>query len=114
VDMNQFAGSESNYLKAADLKGARPQVIIDGVELVEFEDDGSKKVKPCLKLRGKEKQLVLNATSVQELMSVFGPDSDTWIGKTIQLNTKHYPKYGKDGIVILAMNTEGLDDDIPF
>jgi hypothetical protein len=114
MDMTQYAGSESNYLKADDLQGKRPQVIIEGVEVVEFENDGNKEEKPALKLKGKDKKLVLNATSVKELISVFGPSSDDWSGKTIQLGTKHYPAFGRDGIVLTAINTEGLDDEIPF
>jgi hypothetical protein len=115
MDMTKYAGSESKYLKAEDLKGGRPQVVIDSVELLEFEtDDGNKTFKPAVGLRGKEKKLVLNATNTNEIIGVFGPDSEGWIGKTLQLTTKHYPAFGRDGIVVMAINTEGLDDDIPF
>ena len=118
MDMNKFAGSESKYLKAADLDGKNIQVVISKVELVEFDDDdGNKKVKPCLAMQGKDKMIVCNATSVTELIVAYGPDSDGWIGKKIGLSTKHYPAFGKDGLVITALDkppVEFEEDEIPF
>jgi len=114
VDMTQYAGKESNYLKAADLQGKTPNVIIDDVELVEFENDGKREVKPALQLRGKEKKLVLNATNTDSLMRKFGADSETWKGKTIMLSTQYYAAFDKEGLVVTAIDTEGLDDEIPF
>jgi hypothetical protein len=117
VDMTKYAGSESKYLKAADLQGKTVKVVISGVSLLEFEDEntGTKTSKPALSLKGKEKQIVCNATSVQELIQSYGPDSDKWIGKEIRLSTKHYPKFGRDGIVITPLSVEGdPDDEIPF
>ena len=114
MDMNQFAGSESKYLKAADLQGKSVKATISGVALVEFEnDDGSKQQKPALALSGKEKQVVCNPTTVQELMQAYGVDSDGWIGKEIGLSTKHYASLGKDGLVVTAMK-DFVDDEIPF
>ena len=118
MDMNKFAGSESKYLKAVDL--ASPEggfraikVVITGVELVEFEDDGVKYQKPALSLKGKEKKVVANPSTVQELGTNFGFDSDNWIGKEIGLSVKHYASLAKDGIVVTAMK-EFVDDEIPF
>lgn len=114
MDMNQFAGSESKYLKAADLQGKSIKVVIDSVNLVEFEqDDGTKEQKPALALRGKEKQVVCNPTTVNELGMAYGYDSDDWVGKEIGLSTKHYASLGKDGLVVTAMKTF-VDDEIPF
>jgi len=112
MDMNKFAGSESKYLKAADLQGKAIKVVITGVELVEFEDDqGTKTQKPAISLRNKEKKVVCNPTTVQELGMSYGFDSDNWIGKEIGLSTKHYQSLGKDGLVVTAMKTF-VDDDI--
>ena len=114
MDMSQYAGAESKYLKAEDIKGHNIKAVIETVNLVEFEnDDGSKQQKPALKLVGKEKQVVCNPTTVQEMGTNFGFDSDNWIGKEIGLSTKHYQSLGKDGIVITAMK-EFVDDEIPF
>ena len=114
MDMNQYSGSESKYLKAADLQGKSIKVTISGVEIVEFEnDDGHKSQKPCLKLQGKEKMIVCNPTSVMELGQAYGFESEDWIGKNIGLSTKHYQSLGKDGLVITAEKTF-TDDEIPF
>ena len=117
MDMTKFAGSESKYLKAADLQGKVIKVTIAGVGILEFEDQdtGVKSTKPALALVGKEKQVVCNATSVGELIQAYGADSDKWVGKEIRLSTKHYPKFGRDGIVItpLSVNVDP-NDDIPF
>jgi len=114
MDMQQFAGSESKYLKAADLQGKNIKVTISGVNLVEFEDDNGTKVqKPALALKGKDKEVVCNPTTVQELISAFGGDSDSWVGKEIGLSTKHYASLGKDGLVVTAMKSFE-DDQIPF
>ena len=114
MDMTQFAGAESKYLKAEDIKGKNIKSVIEAVNLVEFEsDDGVKQQKPALQLRGKEKQVVCNATSVMEMGNSWGFDSDNWVGKEIGLSTKHYQSLGKDGIVITAIK-DFVDDEVPF
>ena len=114
MDMTQFAGAESKYLKAEDIKGKNIRAVIEAVNLVEFEsDDGSKQQKPALKLVNKEKGVVCNATTVMELGTVHGFDSDSWVGKEIGLSTKHYQSLGKDGIVVTAIK-DFEDSDIDF
>ena len=115
MDMSIYAGSESKYLKASDLQGKRPTVIIESIDLLEFEDDdGNKSKKPTAKLEGKEKQLVLNATSVEEIIRAFGSDSEQWIGQSLGLSTKYYKNFGKEGIIVTPLTTNDPDDDIPF
>lgn len=117
MDMNKYAGSESKYLKAADLMGKSIKVVIEAVSIVEFENDaGEKSQKPALKLRGKDKQVVCNPTTVNELALAHGFDSDNWVGKEIGLSIKHYASLSKDGIVVTAIK-EFVDseiDDLPF
>lgn len=116
MDMTKYAGSESKYLKASDLGGGRPRVIIEAVNLVEFDDDEKgKHMKPTLKFRGKDKQLVLNATNTEEIIRAFGADSDGWIGKELGLSTKYYKAFDREGIVVTPIAAEGdPNDDIPF
>ena len=114
MDMNQFAGSESKYLKAADIGDSNVKVTISAVNIVELEqEDGSKQQKPAISLVGKEKAVVCNATTVQELMQAFGVDSDNWVGKEVGLSTKHYASLGKDGLVVTAIK-DFVDSNIPF
>lgn len=115
MDMSQYAGSESKYLKASDLQGRSVNVTIESVGLLEFDNDDGKTTKPALKLVGKEKQLVCNATTVSELISAFGPKGEDWAGKKIRLSIKHYPKFGRDGIVVMPIvEDQEFDDEIPF
>ena len=115
MDMTAYAGSESKYLKAADLQGKTVRVKISGVNLLEFDDDEKGKItKPALALEGKEKQVVCNKTAVQDLIGAFGPNSENWVGKDVRLSTKHYPAFGRDGIVIMPIIEEGQGSDIPF
>ena len=115
MDMTQYAGSESKYLKASDLQGKRPRVVINAVNLVEFDDeDRGKHNKPTLTLRGKEKQLVLNATNTEEIIRAFGANSEGWIGKEIGLSTKYYKAFDREGIVVTPIIEEDPNDDIPF
>ncbi len=116
MDMTAYAGSESKYLKAADLNGKSIKVTIDNVALVEFENDDGKETKPCLALAGKEKRVVCNATTVMSLGDAYGFDSDDWAGKEIGLSIKHYKQLGVDGIVVTPIGgvPKFESDDIPF
>lgn len=116
MDMTQYTGSESKYLKAGDLGGKNPTLEISDVALVEFErDGGGKEVKPTISFVGKQKALVLNATNTEKLCKKFGGDSEGWIGKKVLLGTEFYAKYGKEGVVLTPMDElDGPDDEIPF
>lgn len=115
MDMTKYAGSESKYLKASDLQGRTVKVTIEGVSLLEFDDDEKGKItKPALKLQGKEKQLVCNATCINDLIGAYGPDSENWVGQSLRLSVKHYPKFGRDGIVAMPIIEDTIESDIPF
>jgi len=114
MDMTQYAGSESKYLKASDLQNGRPTVIIENIDLLEFDDEEKgKHVKPTLKFQGKDKRLVLNATNCEEMIRAFGADSDGWIGKKIGLSTKYYKAFDREGIILTPI-VEHDTSDIPF
>jgi hypothetical protein len=72
-----------DYLKAVDLQGHEPTVIIDAVEMKQF-DDGNKLL---LKFQGKQKGLVANKTNAGRIAKLYGDDTDAWIGKEIVLYT---------------------------
>lgn len=114
MDMKQFAGSESKYLKAADLKGKKVRLTIAKVELVQFEDDGKTKTKPVIFFEGKDKGMVLNPTNTDTLCHEFGYQSDDWIGKEVEVSTKYYANFDKEGLVLDAYKPVDFDDDIPF
>jgi hypothetical protein len=117
MDMTKYSGSESKYLKAADLQGKSVKCVIDNVTLLEFEDQetGKKTQKPALSLVGKEKKVVCNATSVGDLIQAYGSESEKWIGKEIRLSTKHYAAFGRDGIVVTPLGAiEDQELEVPF
>lgn len=117
MDMTQYSGNESKYLKATDLQGKRLKVKIESVQLLEFDDDEKgKHKKPAIKLMGKEKRLVMNATNVQEMIAAFGKDSDDWAGKEVILSTKFYSQFGREGIVVTPFQPvpDDMNDDIQF
>jgi hypothetical protein len=116
MDMTQYAGNESKYLKASDLQGKKIKAFIDSVELVEFDDDDKgKHEKPVVSLRDKEKKLVLNASNTQELISAYGSDSDLWANKEIGLSTKYYKAFDREGLVVTPIDAATFeDDDVEF
>lgn len=82
----------SKSLKAEDLQGATPVVIIQQVTTQQF-DDG---LKPILHFQGKEKTLVLNKTNWNAIVDITGEeDSDNWTGHRIKLITAKVDFQGK-------------------
>ena len=115
VDMTQYAGADSDFLKSEQIKGKNPKVVISSVGTHTFpaQDDKPETTKATLSFNGKDKGLVLNATNTKALIAAYGADSEGWVGKEIGLTTKHYDSFGVDGIVVAVLDTP-FDDDIPF
>jgi len=74
----------SKWLKAADLKGKEPVVIIREIA---YEPVGQKReMKPVVYFRGQEKGLVLNRTNANRIIQIAGSaDTDEWVGVSIKL-----------------------------
>jgi hypothetical protein len=70
-------------LKAADLQGHEPTVVIATVEMKKF-DNGNKLV---ISFEGKKKTLVCNKTNANRIAFAYGTNTDGWIGKEITLYT---------------------------
>lgn len=73
----------SRFLKAADLQGRDCRVVIGQVTMEVVGDEA--KAKPILYFQGREKCLGLNVTNRDMIMSMYGPNSDDWIGKSVTL-----------------------------
>ena len=114
MDMSAYAGNESAYLKAEDIKGKNVKAVIKEVGIVHFEANGDKPAqdKGALKFEGREKGVVLNATNTKVLIAAYGKDSNKWVGREIGLTTKDYEGFGS-GIVVVILDAE-FDDDIPW
>ena len=74
---------KSNYLKAADLEEDLTTMVIDRVEVAEF-DSGDKAV---LFFQGEERGLVLNKTNTRTIGAAYGYETDAWAGKRVVLFT---------------------------
>jgi hypothetical protein len=112
MDMTEFVGN-SDYLKAADLKGKSVNLTIKGVNSADFTDDkGNTKTKALLEFKGKDKMAVLNITNTRALVAAFGAESDAWIGKNIVLSVRQTPL--GDGLGVTPLPDDDFDDDVPF
>ena len=76
------AAFPSKYLKASDLQDRRVTVAMSRVEV---EDIGDGDPKPVLFFQGKEKGLVLNRTNANMIETLYGPETDDWVGQQITL-----------------------------
>jgi hypothetical protein len=81
MDINTVFSGDT--LKAADLQGHEPTVIIAGVTMKKF-DNGNKLV---ISFEGKKKTLVCNKTNAKRIASIFSTNTDLWIGNEITLYT---------------------------
>ena len=89
MEIGSVFGGDS--LKAADLQGHEPIVVIASVEMKKF-DNGNKLV---LTFQGKKKTLVVNKTNAGRIAYAHGTNTDNWIGKEIQLYTDLVDFQGK-------------------
>ena len=112
--MTKYAGSESDWLKAADIKGKNVKVVIESVGEIHFDatDNQKSQDKGTLQFVGKDKGVVLNATNTNTLIEAYGSESEGWVGKEVGLNTKEYEGFA-DGIVVVILDKD-FDDSIPF
>jgi len=79
---------DSEWLRACDLAGREPTVIISKVVGGQVVGEGGKKSKkPILFFKGKDKPLAIGATIGKTIQGLYGPNTEGWIGKAIQLYT---------------------------
>lgn len=71
----------SEYLKAADLQGREAAVVISQVKFEKM--DG--KDRAVLFFLGKTKGLMLNKTNINNIMALYGEETNDWNGKEIVL-----------------------------
>jgi len=85
----------SNYLKAGDFAGRDFNLTIKALDFQEFDrDQGGKEDRPCLWFEKTEKGLVLNKTNAKMIAELHGPDTDSWVGKTIAVGSEKVPFRG--------------------
>jgi hypothetical protein len=72
----------SKFVKAADLQGREVRVTI-GQVVMEVMNDG--KTKPVVYFTGRERGLALNKVNANTIEEMYGPDTNNWIGKGVEL-----------------------------
>lgn len=80
--MHIDAAFPSKYLKGADLNGRTVRVTIDRVDIEEV-GDGDRK--PVMYFQGKDKGLALNRINADTISSAYGPETDDWTGRIVEL-----------------------------
>lgn len=82
--MPDFRGYfDADYVGAWDLDGKDCIVTIDKVTGGEVSGEaGRKSRKILLHFRGKQKPMVCNKTNAKTLATLYGPNTDKWIGKS--------------------------------
>src|SRR4051794_26075830 len=113
--MKRTEAFASNYLNQEDL--SRPQLAVIhtvGKELVNTDDNGQRE-KPVAHFVNGTKPLILNMVNWDTIENAYGPDSDNWAGKAIELYVDRNVMYGPrrvGGIRIRIPNAETAP--IPF
>lgn len=106
--------SNSNWLKAEDLKGMKvPLKIIE----VNQEDPFKKGVlQIALTFEGKGKKLLLNKINANSIAESNGDDENTWVGKIIKVypTTTDYDGKMVDCIRVEVEKPEAVGGDVPF
>lgn len=72
----------SKYLSASDLQGKEPTVTITQITMEKMTDG---QVKPCIFANNRPKGIILNKTNAMSIASLYGKNTDGWIGKKIKL-----------------------------
>lgn len=72
----------SKFLKASDLKGSRPILVFERVEIEEMREGEEALV---AYFRGREKGMVINKSKAGILASIYGPETENWVGEYVQL-----------------------------
>ena len=80
MDIN--AAFPSNYLKASDLAGQSYRLVIDRCENEQITDG---EWKPILYFSATQKGLVLNKTNAYALAAGWGPETNNWKGREVEL-----------------------------
>ena len=76
---------DRKYLGAWDLAGRDVTVTIESVRAEKISNGKSTDKRPVVKLRGTEKEFLVNKTNAKTIASLYGPNTDAWSGKPITL-----------------------------
>ncbi len=93
--MNIDSAFPSKYLKAGDLGGKTVRLRITGMSIEAVGKE--KENRPVLSFNGTDKTLVLNKTNANTITTLYGRETDNWIGKDIDLYAAQVEFQGQIG-----------------
>ncbi len=76
----------SKYLNATDVGNQTFKLTVASVVMEKMENDGA--MKPVMSFQGAQKSMPINATNWDNMASVYGDESDHWIGKQVEMYTE--------------------------
>jgi hypothetical protein len=109
MDIRKFVGQ--NFIKIADVRDAPLRMQIAAINEGKYE-------KPDVVFETGE-TLSLNTINARTLMRAYGPESDSWIGKEIELalGTIEFQNRPQEAVVVKPISPPAasrMDDTIPF
>ena len=96
----------SDFVKAADLDGKDVTKTIKAVTMDELTMTGGRKeTKPVIRFSDADKKLVLNRTNANIIASMYGNETDNWIGKKITM-FPDVTTFGRDTVDCIRIRKE--------
>jgi hypothetical protein len=93
--MNINNAFPSKYLKSGDIEGDADLLLTIDHVAVESVGQDDPEDKPIVYFREVDKGLVLNKTNASTIASLYGPETDGWVGKRIALYATEVAYQGK-------------------
>lgn len=123
--MNINDAFPSAFVNASQLKGSEHTLTIEGFKIEEMPNGDEA---ACISFKDRRAGLVLNKTNANAIESLFGPETDEWVGKDILVKVEKVSYQGSlvDGIRVYPTPTATkapeaakgdamfVDDDVPF
>ena len=103
----------SRWVGSADLDGKAVTVTIKAMTIENVGQPPKDEEKPVLWFKGTEKGLILNKTNAMLVASMYGPETDHWMGKKIVLYSTKVKAFGAlhDAIRVQATNVVSRQPD---
>lgn len=99
----------SKYLSASDLQGKEPTVTITQLTMEKMTDGQNK---PCIFVNNRPKGIILNKTNAMAIASMYGKNTDGWIGKRIKL-VKVWTDFQGKPVEAIRLIQPGFEDTEP-
>ena len=93
--MNVHQMFPSRYVTAFDLNGSDVTACIERVIMEEMKSQHGTEMKPVIHFKNAKKGMVINKTNGMTIATMYGPETDNWLGKCITLYAAEVDAFGK-------------------